>query len=231
MAYQCPHTSVLFRLDQKTEYERHLAVLRKERANERKRLAKIAKFDKWHSNSIEKLETIQDIREWILNGALLETMMHMTSPRNWTSKCYKTFKITSIDISNPTYSNSCSNSHSAPRGLRTNWGGKHTFDDGTPIPRGYPGFTGSEIKIHYEGSYPGFCLSGALTKLGICTGSGGGGGSYCRYDYTMWLDDWPAIKRKVELIRNTYDEELVIKKLKGEKLVPFNTHIRGILHE
>ena len=36
MAYQCPHTKMLFPLDQKSAYESHLARLRKERAEQRK---------------------------------------------------------------------------------------------------------------------------------------------------------------------------------------------------
>ena len=113
-----------------------------------------------------------------------------------------------------TYSDSISNTHHAPRGYDTNWGGK-TKD----IATGYPGWSGHiwiglskpKIRIGISDS-----PNRALKDIGIYTGTGGGGHTsdipsfikdklspsckitnYCKtwsWDIQMFLDDFPSLK-------------------------------------
>lgn len=93
------------------------------------------------------------------------------------------------------YNEHASNSHSATIGKQTNW----SRESGKPT--GYPAFTGT-IKFIYNLD-PGFGSSCGIK--GLNTGSGGyqgsTDGSYdLGYSVTLWLDDFPKIKEKVEAI-------------------------------
>lgn len=92
------------------------------------------------------------------------------------------------------YCEHASNSHSAPIGKQRNWSG---WEPG--IPTGYPALCGT-IKFIYNKD-PGFGSSCGIK--GLNTGSGGyqgsTDGSYdLGYGVTLWLDDFPKIKEKVE---------------------------------
>ena len=209
MAYQCKHTGTLFRLDQKKDYEAHLARLRRERAAERKENARILSYQTWYEESIEQLDTIEKIRAWLLDdGALMRVLEYTCSQGGY--KLNKHFKITDITIGITAYSDSCSNSHSAPKGFPTNFGRK------VDRPLGYPGIVG-RIRVDYESDYPSFTLGAALASIGIKTGSGGGGGGSISWGITIFLEDWPALKRKAELLKHSYEEILIIDRLKDKK--------------
>jgi hypothetical protein len=106
-----------------------------------------------------------------------------------------------------------SNSHSAPFGKPTNWGNKSTH-----VATGYPGWSG-RIWVGISKSYPTNGMhhnpSNPLRRIGIHTGTGGGGTydlptfladklapdrnlrDYCDpwgWDVKMFLDDFPSLK-------------------------------------
>jgi len=84
----------------------------------------------------------------------------------------------------------CRNSHSAPRGLPTNWGGGNEG-----IPRHYPGIS---CDIRFSGKIISKSCIGErgtdyLEEIGICTGTGGGGGESYRYECTIWAQEFPKL--------------------------------------
>lgn len=112
-------------------------------------------------------------------------------------------KITYLSVS---YNQSVSNTHSCPRGERTNWGGRETYADGTPVPRGFPGWQGRiEFQINPELKWATFG-SRVFDGLGINTGSGGGI-SENRYGYSVsfFSADWPGLEKSLifEMLKDT----------------------------
>lgn len=228
-AYQCSSTKKLFSLNQKNKFVSHLFKLRASNTERRKYNKEQSEFYTWRDKSVAEIASVKEIEEWLMNGALLRTMKFVTEPKDWDLACYKKFKITSVVIGDYKYSESCSNTHESPRGKKTNWGGKEKEDDGTPVPRGYPGFRGMSVRVNYEGDYPSFSLSHALTKLGIATGGGGGAGGSSSYSYTLWLDDWAKIKALVAVAGYDYEQEHTIAKLKGKRMLSLEKHIQKII--
>lgn len=92
------------------------------------------------------------------------------------------------------YSDRVSNSHAAPIGAITNWGGNNNG------PRGYPGWT-FRFDYQVEGGNATGCSSEAWTYTGINTGTGGCGGSYYYY-CEIFAHDWPAMYE--EEMRNAW---------------------------
>jgi hypothetical protein len=95
------------------------------------------------------------------------------------------------------YTEHASNSHSSPIGLPSNWERK---DD---KPSGYPALVGT-IKLTYDKAPKG-SSSDIANIYRLCTGSGGywgnQGGYQLGYSVTIWLDDFPKIKEKIEQVK------------------------------
>ena len=95
------------------------------------------------------------------------------------------------------YTEYASNSHSSPIGLPSNWERK---DD---KPSGYPALTGV-IRMVYDQAPRNSC-SDIANLYRLCTGSGGyrgdKGGYQLGYSVTIWLDDFPKIKEKIEQVK------------------------------
>lgn len=115
-----------------------------------------------------------------------------------------------------TWNNCVRNTHCAPRGHQTNWYGINVDKDGTPIPIGYPGWTG-RVWIRYETTPLNFKASGLLRETCLYTGTGGSGsynGIWSKlneahhisgsrrnnapacysWDCTLFAADWPAMQ-------------------------------------
>ena len=106
-----------------------------------------------------------------------------------------------------------SNSHSAPRGEKTNFGGRATYTDGTLARTSFPGWT-ARVDIRSPKD-SGFSLtkwrvSEALKTIGVNLGSGGGGSSHLSYDCKLFLADWPG-----------FHDTIVYNKLSGKNLYGF----------
>jgi len=73
-----------------------------------------------------------------------------------------------------TWDNSVSNSHHAPQGYKTNWAGKAKHTNGTPVPRGYPGWYG-RVWIRYTEEPESFDAGRNLERFRVYPGTGGFG--------------------------------------------------------
>ena len=198
-AFACPHTGKLFALKDENKYKAHLNKLSKNRRTERKIKKERAEFDEWLDAAKARLRTPDEIVQWAA-----ENIRRLDSRHGlWMdTKISKDFKLTSIGIENPRFNASASNTHCAPKGMKTNWHRK------VELPNGYPAITG---RIFWTWEGRGCEVSRVISAIGINTGSGGGGGTY-RYEVTMFLDDWPALKENVEA-------QQIVAKLKG---IPLN---------
>ncbi len=214
-AYVCPWTEKLF--STKRGYVNHLKVLRTERMHKR------AKYLR-HRRKLEDLwnqPTFDAVIQWIhLNPEVFwenaKRMGWSTDAKRWDS-IRDTFTLT-IKYLELTYNDSVSNTHACPHNGVTNWGGRDTNKDGSPAPRGYPGFRG-RIEYQISEGCPS-SSSDALRSTRIHTGSGGGGGNnYYGYDVTFFLDDWPGIKNtlKEEMARHEKQNLLDTLSRKGTK--------------
>lgn len=148
--------------------------------------------------------SFQDIIDWVDNNQEFIYNQLLTSFRHKNLKKVSydpaNFKIC-ISYLNLTYNSHCSNTHAAPHNGRTNWGGKETFKDGSPIPRGYPGWHG-RIEFQIESNKVNF-ESQFFKQLRIHTGSGGSGnGIKYGYEVTFFDADWPALAEATALEYN-----------------------------
>lgn len=170
-------------------------------------------FDLWLVESKESLSTIADIREWLLNGAIMTALQYSTRKRDWRSKECREFSIKDIKF-NVRYSEYCSNSHSSPKGFPQN------FSRNPDKPVSYPGFEGM-VYISTVGSYPSFSLSSALSMLGINTGTGG----CTQWDVKVFEDDFPALKAHMALLKHRHEELKIIAKLRGRVAPNFKIYL------
>lgn len=102
---------------------------------------------------------------------------------------------------NLTYSNRISNTHSAPKGKRSNWG---CYDKDLPI--GYPGFSG-RIWVRYE-NHPVSFGSSPFENTCVHTGTGGAG----NYDHQKWsaLKLYTKNRKLADEIWHTYSWDVKI---------------------
>ena len=114
------------------------------------------------------------------------------------------------------------NTHYAPRGKKTNWGGWNE-----DLPRGYPGFSGN-IKFQianmtYDRGLADFDLARALHAFGIHTGTGGGRGSagpdLAAYEYhvQIFFEDFAALNEKVQEYQEAIKREQFLAKLANKR--------------
>lgn len=91
-----------------------------------------------------------------------------------------------------------SNSHHAPRGKKTNWGGWEE-----DLPRGYPGvsavITWQMCNVPVDRGLEDIKLERALGPYGIHTGTGGGRsrGNY-QFSGELFYEDFPALEAKIQ---------------------------------
>lgn len=216
-AYICPWTGELYAT--KRSYVGHLKKLREQRMHKRARIIRRQRKleDLWNQPSFDK------IIKWIhLNPELFwenakRNGWHSDAAR-W-DKIRDTFTVT-IKYLTLTYNDCVSNSHSCPRGGVTNWGGRDTLKDGTPAPRGYPGWTG---RISFQLSTGTISFSSYVFKgTGINTGSGGGGGGGTfSYDLKMFMDDWPGLKSAFNEQMTKHDKQQTFNAVSGKRYDPF----------
>lgn len=107
-------------------------------------------------------------------------------------------------------SESCSNTHSAPKGFKTNW------RKDSSLPLGYTGLSG-KIDVYIEGGYNSKVSDifyQLRNKFRICTGCGGSRSHGLGYGVTLWADDFPVLGQKVREYINLskqkreYDKEI-----------------------
>ena len=104
------------------------------------------------------------------------------------------------------YVEHASNSHSSPIGQPTNWERK------SDKPTGYPALYGNILFTYNKGGKLSgsdiFSEWGDQGIVGINTGTGGSrsGNNTYGYDVTLWLDDFPKIKERIEKLHENINE-------------------------
>jgi len=184
MAWKCEATGKIF--ESKVKYQSHLRKLARERALQRK----VEAFKK------ERTEFFAGMRSTCCNASQIEEFVKA----NW-DKFYQNaisnyiwgdkrgqFKnqptLTSIKIKLH-WNDAVYNSHCAPIGKKTNWGGRDKEE-----PTSYPGWTGD---IEYQTSE---YISGLGSEMWNGTGIGTASGGYASnfyYGLELFALDWPAM--------------------------------------
>lgn len=191
-AYRCPWTNKIYAT--KRDYVKHLKNLRETRMRFRARNIINNKI----KNSLWNLKSFDDIIEWFtlhpefLFDRILKKQSY--SKKEHYEKYRNTFNI-EITHLNLSWNPSCSNTHYSPHNGVSNWDGNKVLEDGTPAPRGYPGWFGHiEYKISDEMSNS----SSIMKELRIHTGSGGArrSGRVHGYGVTFFADDWPELYKE-----------------------------------
>jgi len=209
-AYICPWTKEIYAT--KRSYVNHLKKLRTDRMHRRaKHLRHQRKLlDLWNQSSFDK------IIEWIhLNP---EVFWENAKRNGWASDAARWDKIrdsftVTIKYLDLTYNECVSNSHSHPRNGVSNWGGKDKLKDGTPAPRGYPGWSG---RISFQLNTEAISFSSDVFRdIGLNTGGGGGGGVY-NYSLTMFMDDWPGLKTAFSKQMLAHDKQQTFNAVSGK---------------
>lgn len=189
-AFRCPWTGQVF--GTKKGYVNHLRVLREDRIHRaiRARIRNKVFEELLNQPSFEKIiEWIETHPEFLFDGVIQggrdkwgERRAHLRD-KFW-------IKITYLDVD---WSESVSNSHSCPRGGTTNWGGRNIMSDGSPAPRGYPGWSG---RIEFQLSHDLGFGSDIMKPIGIHTGTGGGiNGNRYGYDVKFFASDWTGLEK------------------------------------
>lgn len=211
-AYICPWTEEIYAT--KRSYVSHLKRLREDRMHRRARQLR-------HQRKLEDLwnqPNFDSVIRWIhLNP---EVFWENAKRRGWHSdgprwdKIRDTFTITIQHLS-LSYHDNVSNSHRCPHNGVTNWGSQGTFKDGTPKPRGYPGFGG---RITFKTSHEPFSFaSNILEGTRIHTGSGGSGGNNIySYDVKFFLNDWPGIAKRIQEDRERHERDNLLNMIKND---------------
>jgi hypothetical protein len=169
------------------KFREHLLSLRTSQQHEHRRARIIAAGDAFAA----QCSSIAELEDWLNNSSFFLDFARLTDPA--AKSTLADFKFSDI------YTGDCSNSHSAPRGLSTNWWGRGPTGE-AGVPRSYPGIS---CNIHFKGEIKSkehwSCrATDALKAIGICTGTGGGGGNNTyRYGCTIWAQHFPKLYRNL----------------------------------
>ena len=189
-ARQCRFTGKMFKLGEEKKFATHLKKIRADQKEHRWQKRAAGEFKEWVLNAQNTIKTPEELSAFIIENAA--HMSRAAFPNSWRRNHHRG----SIDIElkyfnlNLTFRDSCSNSHSAPRGKSKNWGSE------VGLPIGYKGWSG-RLEFAYKGEDDFF--REALEKMSIHTGTGGGGhrdeSGYAQMGFgvTVWADDWPAM--------------------------------------
>lgn len=147
-----------------------------------------------------RCETLAELQDWLNTSTYIEDRARITCPSARSTA--RDFLFTNVRAG------AVGNSHCAPPGKTTNWGG---YKD---APRSYPGIS---CNIHYKGELRTaetfhLRLNDILQSFGIYTGTGGGGEDSFRYDCTIWEEQFPVLYRKFILAEIAADLHLCCSK-------------------
>lgn len=200
VAWECPHTKKLFK--DHAKYKKHLAALARDRAAQRKMTKYREERVAFWAELRSKVACIADIEKALIeNWEMLCLNGHTHGGFGRSKNNFNTTKwpkLISLKIIEIRWSNDQSNTHSAPIGFRTNWGGR---EEG--VPRGYPGWHG-RILFQVDKDFPSFG-SDIFKGIGFDTGAGSGGYDHSyRYEINLWADDFPLMNelREKKLVVN-----------------------------
>lgn len=185
LAWQCPKTGNLFA--DKADYRAHLGKIARQHLDARREFNLRTHFNE-RRRELLRSSSFEDIARW------LEANVDLLNARNrdrsrWGRRVDREKKgpvsLTEVRFVGMRWDACCSNSHVAPLGKRTNWGGRYPDE-----PRGYPGYHGSiEFCLRNFNRFP----TDVFKHTGVCTG-GGGGSDKARYEVTLFDDDFPLLR-------------------------------------
>lgn len=192
--------------EDKKKYQSHLRKLARERAFEKKKQAARDARNNFIINVLGAVETIAELEQvikdnwdWFFYNAAEREAWRLSKKDLSPHKYHKI----AFDVR---WQDSVSNTHSCPRDGVTNWGGKVKLADGSPAPRGYPGWHGSIViqvvtekykyknKEYYRDGFGSAYFEGTSIHTG--TGSGGhekNGISSYQYSVDLYASDFPAM--------------------------------------
>ena len=103
------------------------------------------------------------------------------------------------------FSSNASNTHSCPKD------GVSNFSKKRDLPLGYPAMVGKVTIYQYIDKKVGSITHELGYRYNIRTGSGGGGATtsgyyHTSYGVTIWLDDFPKLKERVDKVRGEVDD-------------------------
>lgn len=210
LVWKCPHTGRLFEDEKK--YRTHLSGIARQYREQRKIQIAENAAQAWWTEVQNREMDIKDLPEFIIeNQSRFWAEAAKANPGDWDQIGKKRngivmpvpelVEFTKFDLG---WSNSVSNTHCCPKDGVTNWGGQTKLEDGTPAPRGYPGWCGRIEWIikwpkQWDGCYPGSDLFKGRRAC-IHTGTGGGGGykngnQSFGYHVEIFAADWPGLAR------------------------------------
>lgn len=218
---RCPFTRKVFFGDD--EYKEHLFALRQTmKENRHARELKNAVLGRLR-NAREKIATIDGIRRFVHENAT-DIVLASTLCKAGHRQAAEEVKIETFNMT-VSYSERCSNSHRCPHN------GVKNFSRTDDKPLGYPGFrgeiswTGTTLPAERRETFGMISFADALTMFGLQTGSGGGGFETGRYQVTLFLDDFPALKARTEELIKQYDVEFFKAKLSGTRTPTVTSYI------
>ena len=213
--WKCPHSGQLF--EDEILYRKHLGILKRQRARARlyqgfmDAVDSVVQGEMECKNAQELCEhVLAHSKEYMTKGALRDSFSTEFRTALRMGHEIQFPKYTGMKIYRARWSDSCSNSHGAPRGKRTNWGGNEKGE-----PRGYPGWT-SQFRIWWDEDAkiriinPKSKKKNKVTEIkvpcfsnctdynsGMHTGSGGGRNDGSYYSFTMFAADFPEMEKIV----------------------------------
>lgn len=221
LVWKCDEDGKIF--EDKKKYQNHLRKLARARRTRRQlEIEETLKDRIWN----ELYECEQSIEQWrdmvIANQELFWAEAAKHDPYDWkvvgqtrkgvTCPVPRLLEFTEFSMR---WNDGVSNSHSCPHNGVQNWGGDQKLKDGSPAPRGYPGWSGrAEWIVAWPKEFDGIYLGSDLFSGGpfrtarqrAHTGTGGGGGMRwsekhkCHimshgYDFKIFAADWPGMAR------------------------------------
>ena len=194
IAHQCPFTGTI--IGDRKKYAEHLQKVRARihQTIQVKNAGKI-KQELWNLSSFEAIVAWMSSHNEFLYNQLVDKNSWRYTTKTKEKLLYNPpefkFSISFLDLR---WEERLSNTHSAPVGGVQNWGGRDVMKDGTPAPRGYPGW-GGRIEFVIQTPLDGFS-SDIVKGLRIHTGSGGSGnGTNYGYDVKFFDADWPELTK------------------------------------
>lgn len=166
---------------EREEFREHLLDLRAKRHYD----ARVKRLDKEAEQFAASCEALADLQDWLAGGHIMK-YLYLLDPK--ANGSVSNFVFSGISVGN------CSNSHSAPLGKETNWGGYKEN-----VPRHYPGIS-CRISFNHEikTKICGWHITDIIKRFGIHTGTGGGGGKgNYSYDCIIWAEHFPRLYRNL----------------------------------
>ena len=212
--WKCDYTGKLF--EDEDKYKAHLKKLSRERVVRRKIEAVASEIESFFANLQNTVRTTDELalaviehQEWFWKAAARygRSDWEMVGKKSRKGVVFPVPRLVRFKTWGLKWSDWVSNSHSCPHNGVHNWGGREVMPDGTPAPRGYPGWHGRvDWEIEWPKEWEGWYLGSDLFKSNACrihTGSGGGGGwgdgiQSFGYDFRLFAADWPKMAETVE---------------------------------